>query len=174
MRITLSGPPGSGTTTVGKIVAKKLNIDFVPASLIFRQMAEIKGVSLLEFNKMCESDPECDKEMDFAQKEYMNKDNFVIDSRLSWYFIENADFRVHIDADISERARRAASRDNLSQEDALEKIKEREESEKRRYLDYYGIDITDMSVYDLVVNSTTTPAKEVAEMIVNKIQDKEV
>jgi cytidylate kinase len=37
--ITVSGPPGSGTTTAGEHVAARLEIDLVPGGKVFRAMA---------------------------------------------------------------------------------------------------------------------------------------
>ncbi|MFH1786379.1 MAG: (d)CMP kinase [archaeon] len=174
MRIALSGPPGSGKTTVGEIIAKRLSLKFIPASQIFREMAKEQGMPIEQFNKFCETDKAFDKKMDASQKKYMLQDNVVIDSRLSAHFITNADFKVHIRADLKERARRVAGRDKMPPAEAEKKITAREASERARYTEYYGIDITDLSIYDIVLNSTKWTADEVADIIVTAIRQKEV
>ena len=51
---------------------------------------------------------------------------------------------------------RVAGRDgHAAEEAALAHNREREASERARYLAYYDIDLTDLSIYDLVVDSTT-------------------
>ena len=49
MLITISGLPGSGTTTVSRLVASALHLDRVPGGEVFRQLAAESGMSLAEF-----------------------------------------------------------------------------------------------------------------------------
>jgi chloramphenicol 3-O-phosphotransferase len=42
---------------------------------------------------------------------------------------------------------------------------ERERSERHRYLTYYGIDLDDRTIYDLVVDSTSASPEEIAKSI---------
>ena len=53
-----------------------------------------------------------------------------------------------------------------SGEDALKKLQERRESEIQRYKKFYGVDITDMSNYSLVIDTTGKAPEDVAEEIV--------
>ena len=48
MRISISGPPGSGKTTICMLVANRLEYDFVVVGQIFRQMALERKVELEE------------------------------------------------------------------------------------------------------------------------------
>ena len=34
-----------------------------------------------------------------------------------------------------------------------QETRSREESEQKRYLDYYGVDISDLSIYDVILNT---------------------
>ena len=65
-----------------------------------------------------------------------------------------------------ERARRVATREGADQAASLEVNRAREASERRRYRTYYGIDLDDRSVYDLVFDSTTAAPQALAESIV--------
>ena len=49
MLITLSGLPGSGTSTVARAVASRLALDHVDGGTVFRSMASERGLSLAEF-----------------------------------------------------------------------------------------------------------------------------
>jgi len=48
-------------------------------------------------------------------------------------------------------------------------IREREKSEKRRYRDFYGIDLDDTSIYDIVIDTTSIPPEEVVGKIMEKL-----
>ena len=63
MRITISGPPGSGKTTVCRILGERLGLDVVVSGHIFRQMAKERDMTLRNSN-MCEIDPQVDIELD--------------------------------------------------------------------------------------------------------------
>ena len=52
--ITISGTPGSGKSTVAKILEKKLGIKYIYSGLIFRQLAEEHNMELEKFGKYCE------------------------------------------------------------------------------------------------------------------------
>ena len=68
----------------------------------------------------------------------------------------------------AERARRVADRDGLTSTPALAANLERERSEAARYLTYYGIDLADLSVYDLVLDSTATPPEDLVAAILDR------
>ena len=74
--------------------------------------------------------------------------------------------RVLIYCDEVERARRVAGRDSHEAQEALEVNRVREASEAARYLAYYGIDVNDTSVYDVILDSTSTPPEELVAAIV--------
>jgi cytidylate kinase len=46
---------------------------------------------------------------------------------------------------------------------------EREECEAERYRSWYGIDLKDMSVYDLVVDTSKLIPEEIVELIVSRM-----
>jgi len=54
MIITISGLPGAGTTTITRILSRKLGIPFISAGEVFRQMAAEKGMNILEFSRLAE------------------------------------------------------------------------------------------------------------------------
>lgn len=170
MKITVSGLPGTGKTTVGKILAKKLNLKFISAGEIFRKLSEQRGLSLEEFSKIAEKDPEIDRLIDFTLKELAEKEeNAVFDGRLSGWFI-NADLKVYLFADDETRYERIAKREKRDLMKVKEETKLREELERRRYLKFYGIDVDDVRVYDLVINSGKFTAEEIVEIIIKALE----
>jgi cytidylate kinase len=77
----------------------------------------------------------------------------VIDATLAAYVAENPDLRIYLWAQFDECVRRIAKREDRSIEDVIKETKIRESSEKERFKQYYGVDVEDLSVYDLVLNT---------------------
>jgi cytidylate kinase len=50
--------------------------------------------------------------------------------------------------------------------------KARRESESKRYLSLYQVDNHDLSHYDVVIDTTQTPADEVVKIILDKLSEK--
>lgn len=171
MIITISGKAGSGKSTVAKLLAKKLNLKHYSMGDLMRQIAKEKNISLLELSNIAESDDTVDKELDKKQIELGKKeDNFIIDGRLTAFFIPNAQLKVFLDCDDDERAKRIFKDDredekNTHIDDTIEKIKQRESSERRRYRSYYNVDYYDKKLYDLIIDTTDLSVEEVLEQI---------
>lgn len=176
MRITISGKAGSGKSTVAKILSEKLNLKHYSIGDLMRAMASEKGVSLIELNKLAEKDKSIDFELDEKLKDMgKSKDNFVVDGRLTAFFIPNADVRVFLDTDDRIRAERILKdkREHEKSKDVnemIEKINKREESERKRYKKYYGVDYSDKKLYNLVIDTTEMSPGEVAMKIVRFIE----
>ncbi|MEM0202501.1 MAG: AAA family ATPase [Archaeoglobaceae archaeon] len=171
MKITISGPPGSGKTTVARILAEKLGIKVISAGSVFRQLAMEKKMSLEEFSKFAEGNPEIDIMIDKMQKEMAEKErDAIIEGRLSGWMVKNADLRVYIFAEAEVRYSRIAKREGKDINEVRRETKLREEIEKRRYQKFYGINVDDWSIYDLIVNSTRIPAEKIAEIIAKAVE----
>lgn len=151
--ITVSGLAGSGTTTLCRNLANYYNLKHIYAGLIFRQMAKEMGMSLQEFQEYAEMHPEIDREVDKRQIEASEDCNVVIEGRLAGWMVKNADLKIWLDAPIQVRAQRVSKRESISVEEAFMQIAEREMQNRKRYLNLYGIDINDLSVYDLIINT---------------------
>ncbi|HDD36303.1 MAG: AAA family ATPase [Archaeoglobaceae archaeon] len=171
MKITISGLPGSGTTTVAKILAKKLNLKLISAGGIFRELAAKKGMTVVEFGKYAENNPEIDFLIDRMQKEMAEKeDNVVVEGRLSGHMVKNPDLRVWLFADAEIRYARIAKRENKDIAVVRSETKKREKLEKSRYEKFYSINIDDWSIYDLVINSGRFDAEKIAEIIIKALE----
>lgn len=171
MKITISGLPGTGTTTVAKIIAKKLNLKLISAGEIFRELAIKKGMTLEEFSKYAEENPEIDLLIDRTQKELAEKEkDAVIEGRLSGWFIKDADLRVLLFADPEIRYQRIAKRENKDISTVRRETKLREEIEKRRYQKFYNINIDDWSIYDIIINSGKFSAEKIADIIIKAVE----
>ena len=91
--------------------------------------------------------------------------------------VRNVGDSLYVRCDIAEAAKRVAkagrSDERYSDEkEAADKLLLRREREKKRYADFYGVDITDMNNYDLVVDTTDKSVEEVAEAIIDGYKEK--
>lgn len=152
MIITVSGAPGTGTTTLARSLAAELGIRWINSGELFRKIAGERNVSVRELNRLAERGPEIDYLIDDAQKALAKEGSGVFEGRLSGHLLP-ADLTILLKTDLRLRAERIAKRESKLLEDALQETRSREESEARRYKKYYNIDINDLSVYDLVLDS---------------------
>ena len=60
MRMTISGPPGSGKTTAAIGVAKELDLELILTGKTFRAMAEERDLTLEDFRKLALEDSSID------------------------------------------------------------------------------------------------------------------
>lgn len=151
----MSGPPGSGTSTAATRLADRLGLDHVSGGDIFRDLAAERDMTVEEFNTLAESDDQIDLELDKRLRQTaIDGDDLVLESRLAgWMAGDHADLRFWLDAPLDVRAERIAEREDWTPAEARERTEMREESERRRYLEYYDIDFTDLRIYDLTLNT---------------------
>jgi cytidylate kinase len=155
MLITVSGPAGSGKSTLAAGLADTLGYEHVSGGDVFRSLADERDVSLVELNRLAEEDPAIDRDLDRRlRRTARERDDLVLESRLAgWMAGDHADLKCWLDAPLDVRATRIADREDAPVADAKAETRTRAESEARRYREYYGIDIEDRSIYDLVVNT---------------------
>jgi cytidylate kinase len=155
MRITVSGLTGSGTTSLSRYLAERHGITMISAGEVFRQLAKEHNMELAEFGELAKKDASYDKMIDARQKEIGRVQNdIIIEGRLSGWMVEEADLRIWLYAPISCRINRIAFRDQVSDTKTAEHLTlERERCEADRYQSYYSIDIGDLSIYHIILNS---------------------
>jgi radical S-adenosyl methionine domain-containing protein 2 len=149
-RITLSGAVASGKSTIGKLLAQKLNYDFVSIGNKTREVAAKKSLSIIEFQRECLLNPALDLQIDQQfSEECNNREGLVIDYRLGFKFVKNA---FHIFFKISEEIAierlKIANREN----ETFQTLHERNDSFKNQFLYTYDVDYTNEENYDLVIN----------------------
>ena len=170
MIITIGGLAGTGTTTLAEVLSEKLDVQFISAGFIFRQMAAERGMCVLEFSEFAEGNDEIDKEIDKRQAEIAkSSENLIIEGRLSAYFVE-ADLKLWLMTPFEVRSKRIAQREDKSVDVAKSEIITREKSEALRYKEIHNIDISNMEIYDLIVNTDSFDPESISEIIIQTLK----
>ena len=180
MIITISGTAGSGKSTVGKILAKKLDLKHYSIGDFMRQIAIERNLSLEDLGRIAEGDKSIDTTLDQKQIQLgKTNDQFVIDARLGYHFIPNS-IKIFLTAELKDRAERIwkdiAIKNKRKEErgenlkEIIEEIKKRESSEVIRYQKYYQTNPYQESNYDLVIDTSEISAEAVAEKIVEWLE----
>ena len=177
MIITISGQMGTESRIIGRILARKLNMPHHSAGRFIRNLAERRGISLDCFTKEAEKDTSIDNDIDLMIADHgRTKDNFIIDSKLAFHFIPKS-VKILLKADLNTRVNRNFKYDsrtefNVTRESTLERIKRIDNSDKKRFLQKYGLDYTDPKKYDLVIDNSNISLEECADKIVEFLRQK--
>lgn len=165
MIVTISGYPGSGKSTVGKLLAKKLGYRYFSIGGMRRAMARERGLTLQEFNVLGERHAFTDHQVDrWQEKLGRTHDNMVVEGRTSFHFIPHS-VKIMFTVDLRQAARRIfrdrahvrrfeASHRYETIDDLVHGLRQRMASDSRRYKKYYRLNIYERRHYDLVINTT--------------------
>ncbi len=170
-KISLAGDLGSGKSTVSKILISELSAQYYSTGAIVRSIAEQRGMTVVELNEYMETHPEIDHEIDEGIARLSEDERLlIIDSRMAWYFTKGT-FKVYLSTDVETSAYRIMSANRKGEhastlEETIRETKARRASERKRYSEQYGVDIMDLSNYDLIVDTTVATPEEVAECII--------
>jgi CMP/dCMP kinase len=172
--VTIGGPPGSGKSTAGRLVAEALGLEFFSAGEFFRTEARRHRMDLEEFGRYASAHPEVDGELDRSMQA-LARPGRLLDGRIQGALCRRVGTPVYdivVTAREEVRVRRVADRDGQSVDDARRRVRERETSERERYLRFYGIDLG-REPSDLTVDSSDRPPLAVADAIVSFVKDRE-
>jgi cytidylate kinase len=164
--IAVSGKPGTGKTTYAKHLASVFGLRYVSSGELFRRIAEERGLSLLDLHKLAEEDESIDLEVDRRALEEASRGGVVVEGHLAaWVLKDAADLKIIFTAPLEVRAKRVADRDGKPVSEALAEVLAREESNRRRALKYYGLDIEDLSVGSLVLDTSLLDVEGVKKVV---------
>ena len=171
MIITIGGLAGTGTTTLAEVLSEKLNVPYISAGFIFRELAAERGMTVLEFGEFAEGNDDIDKEIDKRQAEKAKlAENLIVEGRLSAFFVDNADLKLWLMTPFEVRSKRIAKREDKPVDVAKVEIITREKSEALRYKVIHNIDISNMDIYDLIVNTDSFDPESISEIIIQTLK----
>ncbi|MBV8352537.1 MAG: cytidylate kinase family protein [Verrucomicrobia bacterium] len=166
MKIAISSHSGCGNTTATNNVGRTLGLEVV--NYTFRDLAQDLGISFEEIQREAAKSRIYDFLTDLKLMRASLRPRVVVGSRLAGWLID-ADLRVWLHAPLEARAKRIFQREadiHASYESVLYRTLQRDEQNRKRYLEVYGIDINDRSDFDIIINTERLTAEQVSSLIV--------
>jgi cytidylate kinase len=143
-------------------------LDLKVVNYTFRDLAADIGVSFEEIHDRSQLNRSFDYLTDLNQIRLSLQPKVVVGSRLAAWLV-NADLRVWLQASLEERAKRIFRREvdkGLTYESVLYRTLQRDEQNRKRYLQLYGIDSNDRSDFDIIINTEKLTAEQVSSLII--------
>lgn len=142
-------------------------LGFVMINFTFRTLAEERGIEFWEFCKLAEQSDVYDFEVDRRQVEMaLAVENCVLGSRLAIWMLKEADLKVYLTATTEERANRVLKREGGTFTERYEQTSQRDKNDSARYERLYGINNSDTSIADMVIDTTELEPRDVATLII--------
>lgn len=175
VHITVSGHPGSGTSTLVGGLEAHFGWTSLNGGDVFRQEAKRRGMSLSEFGELCKQELDVDRSLDTLLQESMTGEHAsqIVESRLAgwWaYKLELSCLRIWLEVSDEERARRVATREGLSHAEALAANQQRAKVDGERFDLLYGLQPQDPEPYTHVIDATNLNATEILEQVVAALE----
>jgi cytidylate kinase len=170
LRIAISSQSGCGNTTATHNVGETLGLKVV--NYTFRDLGDDLGIKFDEIHARAGETKIFDYLTDLVQIRASLQPKVVVGSRLAAWLVA-ADLRVWLHASLEERAKRIFRREPAkypSYEAVLYSTLKRDEQNRKRYLQLYGIDINDRSDFDIIINTEKLTAEQVSSLIVAAAQ----
>ncbi len=173
--VCVCGPSGAGKGTLANFAANKLNIPYYSAGEFFRKIAKDKGMTVEELSS--KADKQTDLKVDRRTLEKGLSEDCVIESRISaWVLGDYSELSIYVTADLEERAKRVikelnerkAESSTKSLKEVKQRLKQRDKDNRERYKDYYGIDMKENSIFDMVLDNTDITIQK-QENLVEKV-----
>tara|TARA_B100001250_G_C19679690_1_gene735274 strand:+ start:174 stop:755 length:582 start_codon:yes stop_codon:yes gene_type:complete len=175
VKVTISGAPGSGTSTLVSKIVESTGWSSLNGGEVFRNEAKRRNMSVHEFSELCKSNLDVDRSLDSLLKEAMIRSNGpdIIESRLSGWWAHELEIdcnRIWIHTSDEERALRIQKREGGDFSDRLNQSKRRQDADKERYMALYNINLDNMSPYTFVVDADQLSAEEVFSIVIKHLE----
>ena len=185
--IVISGQPGCGSTTTGKLLSDKIGIEFFSIGTYFKKLAGEKTKKKVEWKSPTVvstdylstkegSDKKLHNDIDAMQVKLAKKGNIVIESKLGIHMLKDlADFKIWLKADIGTRAIRYAKREQMSVADAKKLLVEKGHLEKTSFKRIYGFDLFELEKKaDMIIDTSNKNPEKIVEIIVSSLKKKKL
>ena len=150
------------------MLEQALGLPYVYVGQLFREEAVRRGMTLAEYNALAQEDEAVDRSIDDRQLDLLRGGGVILEGRLAGWLAQRHDlqaFKVWVVCDEAERIRRLVERDGGDRHTQREAMRDRVRREADRYGRYYGADLSDLSFYDLVLDSTTVSPDRLRDMV---------
>ena len=155
MVITISGTPGAGKTSSAKLLANTLGYEYYGVGAKLRAM---------------QGSPHVEKGQDRNIDDYTVNHDTVIDGRLAYNFFPDS-FKVYLHCSVETAAKRISEDDRDSEKHVtVHDVETRREYDRQRYMNEYNLDYTDVTQYDLVIDTTELTVKTTVEKILDAME----
>ena len=178
VRITISGHPGSGTSTLVSLLRENKNWTSLNGGELFRQEAKQRNMSLAEFGQLCKDDLNVDRELDALLKEQMLRSDeeapAIVESRLAGWWAYQLGLnipRIWLEVDEMERALRVQSREGGEIDDILEASRKRASVDAERFLELYQLLPEQEEPYTHRIDATSLNPQEVLALALNIVEE---
>lgn len=180
--VCISGMAGTGKSTLAKKLAQKYGLTYYSGGDALRALAAEKGYNSLSngwwespegmsFLEQRKTDPSFDKVVDKKLIEYASQGNVLLDSwTMPWLIVEG--FKIWLAASVEKQADRISRRDNMTVENSLKALREKETRTKSIYKQLYGFSLgEDFSPFNLVLDTDNLSADEVFQVLCMVIEN---
>ena len=169
--LTISGLHGTGKSTYARRIAEEFNLRHISAGELFRQIAAERKLSIAELSCEAEKNISVDVLLDERTRAEIRSGRVVVDGLLTgWMSRGFIALKIYLTTSYRIRIARIALRDGVSYAKAEKSTVLRESIEKRRFKSLYGIDIYDLSIYDLVLNTGLISIEHNVEIVKSFIE----
>lgn len=176
VRLTVSGHPGSGTSTLVRGLMDRFGWTCLNGGDVFREEAKRRGMSLGDFGELCKNELDVDRSLDELLRQRMQGDDSadIVESRLAgwWaYKLELPILRLWLDVSDEERARRVSNREGLTLEEALHANRQRSAVDGERFKMLYDLLPEDPEPYTHVLDATVLNASQILDAVVAILEE---
>jgi len=168
--ITIAGKICTGKSTVREYLQDALGWEGSSTGEIFRAYIKEHNLQL----ERVEEQDKIGRDVDaMIQKRLRDEEHLVIDTWINGVLSSNLPtvFKVLLTCNDDERIKRFMEREEVSAEEARERIFNRENALLTKLSSMYGIDdILDPNHYNIVVDTSSATVKEIGDQIISKMQ----
>lgn len=180
--VIISGPPAVGKTTVAIGLAKEFGLKYLSGGDVLKELAKEQGFDSegddwwdtpdgMKFLAQRAENPEFDKKVDEKLKALFYQGGMIITSYTLPWLVDNG-IKIWLAGSHENSAKRMKTRDNLSEDEAMQITKQRYDENRTLYKKLYNFDFgEDPSVFDITINTDNLNADQVIEIAKSTVKE---